>query len=69
MTAGELPPGLTIEDGVIGGVPNKAGTYQATIELSLYKEGDANTVQLAAAGYAPVQIEFKKDKGGAEQAD
>ena len=27
------------------------------------------TVQLAAAGYAPVQIEFKKDKGGAEQAD
>lgn len=27
------------------------------------------TVQLAASGYAPVQIEFKKDKGGAEQAD
>lgn len=34
MTAGQLPPGLTIEDGVIGGVPNKTGTYQATIELS-----------------------------------
>ena len=27
------------------------------------------TVQLVASGYAPVQIEFKKDKGGAEQAD
>ena len=27
------------------------------------------TVQLAASGYAPAQIEFKKDKGGAEQAD
>ena len=27
------------------------------------------TVQLAAAGYAPVQIEIKKDKGGAEEAD
>ena len=27
------------------------------------------TVQLAASGYAPMQIEFKKDKGGAEQTD
>ena len=27
------------------------------------------TVQLVASGYAPVQIELKKDKGGAEQAD
>ena len=27
------------------------------------------TVQLAAAAYAPVQIEFKKDKGGVEEAD
>jgi hypothetical protein len=27
------------------------------------------TIQLAAAGYAPVQIELKKDKGGAEKAD
>lgn len=27
------------------------------------------TVQLRAAGFAPVQIEFKKDKGGAEKAD
>ena len=27
------------------------------------------TIQLAAEGYAPVQIELKKDKGGAEQAD
>ncbi len=27
------------------------------------------TVKLAAASFAPVEIEFKKDKGGAEQAD
>ena len=27
------------------------------------------TIQLAASGYAPVQIELKKDKGGAEAAD
>ena len=27
------------------------------------------TVQLRAAGFAPVQIEFRKDKGGAEKAD
>lgn len=26
-------------------------------------------IQLAAGGYAPMQIELKKDKGGAEQAD
>lgn len=30
---GELPPGLTLEDGVIGGVPKTAGTFKATIEL------------------------------------
>jgi hypothetical protein len=30
---GDLPPGLTLEDGVIGGVPTKAGTFSATIEL------------------------------------
>ena len=33
VASGELPPGLTLEDGVIGGVPNKAGSYQAHIEL------------------------------------
>jgi len=26
-------------------------------------------MQIAAAGYAPVQVDFKKDKGGAEKAD
>ena len=31
---GELPPGLTLEDGVIGGVPNKPGTYRAKIEFT-----------------------------------
>ncbi len=34
VTAGELPPGLTLEDGVIGGTPKQAGSYQATIEFS-----------------------------------
>ena len=34
VTAGELPPGLTLEDGVIGGVPKHAGSYKATIEFS-----------------------------------
>jgi hypothetical protein len=33
VASGELPPGLTLEDGVIGGVPTKAGDYQARIEL------------------------------------
>jgi hypothetical protein len=39
---------------------------------SIYRtsqNGKVFTVQLAAEGYVPVQIEFKKDKGGAEQAD
>jgi hypothetical protein len=34
VASGELPPGLTLEDGVIGGVPTKTGSYQARIELS-----------------------------------
>lgn len=34
VASGELPPGLTLEDGVIGGVPNKPGTYRAKIEFS-----------------------------------
>ena len=33
------------------------------------QNGKVFTVQLAAEGFVPVQIEFKKDKGGAEQAD
>ena len=33
VTSGELPPGLLLEDGVIGGVPSQAGTFKATIEL------------------------------------
>lgn len=39
---------------------------------SIYRtseNGKMFTVQLAAAGFAPVQVEFKKDKGGAEKAD
>ena len=34
VTSGELPPGLTIEDGQIGGVPTQAGTFRFHIELS-----------------------------------
>lgn len=33
VTAGELPPGMTLEDGVIGGVPKQAGDFTATIEF------------------------------------
>ena len=33
------------------------------------ENGKKFTVQLRAAGFAPIQIEFKKDKGGAEKAD
>jgi hypothetical protein len=33
LTSGELPPGLTLEDGEIAGVPKAAGTFKATIEL------------------------------------
>lgn len=33
VSAGELPPGLTLEDGVIGGVPKRAGSFSATIEF------------------------------------
>lgn len=33
VTDGELPPGLLLEEGVIGGVATHAGTYQATIEF------------------------------------
>ena len=34
MTSGELPPGMHLEDGVIGGVPTQAGTFTAHIELT-----------------------------------
>jgi hypothetical protein len=33
LTSGELPPGLTLEDGEIAGVPTAAGTFKSTIEL------------------------------------
>jgi hypothetical protein len=34
VASGELPPGLTLEDGVIGGVPTKPGTYTFHVEFS-----------------------------------
>src|SRR5262245_50425898 len=33
VASGELPPGLTLEDGQIGGVPKQAGSYQFRIEF------------------------------------
>jgi hypothetical protein len=33
VAKGTLPPGLTLEDGVIAGVPTQPGTFKATIEL------------------------------------
>lgn len=47
------------------------GHYRDNPNSSYHKSenGKVFTVQLAAAGYAPLQIEFKKDKGGAEKAD
>jgi hypothetical protein len=34
LASGELPPGLTLEDGVIGGVPKQAGNFHAKIEFA-----------------------------------
>ena len=34
VASGELPPGLSIEDAAIGGVPTKAGTYSAKIVVT-----------------------------------
>jgi hypothetical protein len=47
------------------------GHYRENPNSAYHKSenGKVFTVQLAAAGYTPVQIEFKKDKGGAEKAD
>ena len=49
----------------------KAGHFRDNPNSSYRTSQNAKTftIQLAAAGYAPVQIELKKDKGGAEQAD
>lgn len=52
VTSGELPPGLTLEDGVIGGVPKQAGEYRFRIEFSSVMcagkpyEGEAVDVQI-----------------------
>ena len=50
------------------GIP---GHFRDNPNSSYHKSENAKTftVQLRAAGFAPVQIEFKKDKGGAEKAD
>ena len=52
VASGDLPPGLTLEDGVIGGVPTQAGTYRFRIEFSNVMcagkpyEGQAADVQI-----------------------
>ncbi len=50
---------------------DQPGHYRDNPNSAYHKSenGKMFTVQLAAAGYAPEQIEFKKDKGGAEKAD
>jgi len=49
----------------------KSGHFRENPNSSYRKSENAKTftIQLAAEGYAPVQIELKKDKGGAEKAD
>jgi len=34
VVAGELPPGLVIEDGAIAGVPKTAGAYRASVRFT-----------------------------------
>lgn len=48
-----------------------AGHFRDNPNSSYHKSENAKlfTVQMRAAGYAPVQIEIHKDKGGAEKAD
>ncbi|HEY5921039.1 MAG TPA: hypothetical protein VIV11_05180 [Kofleriaceae bacterium] len=52
VTSGDLPPGLTLEDGVIGGVPTTSGLYAFHIEFSSVTcagkpyEGQAVDVQI-----------------------
>ena len=67
--------GLAIEKGATVAVnfddTDMPGHFRDNPNSSYRKSPNAKTftVQLAAAGYAPVQIELKKDKGGAEEAD
>jgi Bacterial TSP3 repeat len=67
--------GLAIEKGATVAVnfddTDVPGHFRDNPNSSYRKSPNAKTftVQLAAAGYAPIQIELKKDKGGAEEAD
>lgn len=68
-------PGLVINKGETIAMnfddTGMAGHFRDNPNSSYHKSENAKTftLQLAAAGYAPVQVEFKKDKGGAEKAD
>ena len=67
--------GLVIEAGKTVAVnfdgTEMSGHFRDNPNSSYHKSGNAKTftIQLAASGHAPVQIELKKDKGGAETAD
>jgi hypothetical protein len=67
--------GLAIEAGKTVAVnfddAGMPGHFRDNPNSSYHKSENAKafTIQLAAGGYAPVQIELKKDKGGAETAD
>lgn len=67
--------GLSIKKGETVGVhfdnTGLPGHFRDNPNSAYHKSenGKMFTVQLRAAGFAPVKIEFKKDKGGAEKAD
>ena len=67
--------GLTISKGETAAVnfddTGLPGHFRDNPNSAYHKSenGKMFTVQLRAAGFAPVKIEFKKDKGGAEKAD
>ncbi len=67
--------GLVIDKGATASInfddTGKPGHFRDNPNSSYRKSENAKlfTIQLAAGGYAPVQIELKKDRGGAEKVD
>lgn len=61
--AGELPPGLTLEDGVIAGSPTRAGDYEVTITAtSAAGVADVDYTLRVAVG-APVTVTLALPEG------
>jgi hypothetical protein len=56
--AGELPPGLAIEDGAIGGVPSKPGPF--TIEVTFSGVVCAGTAREPQVVHVPITITAKR---------